>query len=432
MSGMRIYIGIVGGGFGALLVYTTLRFRGVKAGDMAVFAPERSPVACWQKFASAICQRDMRSESVGHFYPTDSPGLATVEAIRTFSLKPLVLSWFDRYHPTVAMMVEHIERVARQVGFFASYRQAMIGEVVKTEDGFQLLDMNGEVVGETQHVILAVGHGRLAIPDVVARFQERYPGDPRVISSYEPKQYWPQEVVLVVGDGLTAGTEWVNVLEHGGCVLGVSLSGFILNQPLNTPRKYFSKRGLEPYRNQLRGERVRELRAAQKGTLPTYQYGKAMYNTGRKEELLQLMQGELVDIMPTADHMLHCRVELHDSDETKEFCVDRVIYATGFEPVTTHPLMRKLIARYGLAMVGPYLEVDRRACVPALSTKDTCLSVMGAAAGWALPNADSIGGMKIAARAISAAVLGPEGWSPSEMGRKLWAWGRLMLGKELL
>src|SRR5687767_6543271 len=94
-------IGIVGGGFGALLSYGALRFRGVPAHDIRVFSNTTSPEETWVGFVNMIGQTFMRSESDGHFLPTTSPGLATVEAVASRSLKPIFLSWFDRYHPTV-------------------------------------------------------------------------------------------------------------------------------------------------------------------------------------------------------------------------------------------------------------------------------------------------------------------------------------------
>src|SRR5688572_29350526 len=87
---------IIGGGLAGLMMYVVLRFRGVPAADIGIYSRDMYPEACWERSIRAIGQTQLRSESLGHFYPTDSPGLATIEALSNWSIKPIVLSWFDR------------------------------------------------------------------------------------------------------------------------------------------------------------------------------------------------------------------------------------------------------------------------------------------------------------------------------------------------
>src|SRR3989344_9522729 len=74
------HLAIIGGGFGALMVYAVLRFRGLAADSIRVYSVETSPERLWEKTVRAFRLTHMRSESLGHFFPTDAPGLATVES----------------------------------------------------------------------------------------------------------------------------------------------------------------------------------------------------------------------------------------------------------------------------------------------------------------------------------------------------------------
>src|SRR3989344_6563850 len=86
-AGPASKIAIIGGGFGALMTVSVLRFRGVPLHDIRVYSDTGNPEGVWEKMVRAFRLTHMRSESLGHFYPTDSPGLATVEAVKTWSLK---------------------------------------------------------------------------------------------------------------------------------------------------------------------------------------------------------------------------------------------------------------------------------------------------------------------------------------------------------
>lgn len=423
-------IGIVGGGFGGLITYTVLRWRGVPARDIVVFSPETSPEKSWARLVRAIGQRDMRSESIGHFYPTDSPGLATMAALHQWSIKPLVLSWFDAYRPSVEVMIDHARQLAQQTGFWSSLIMCRVGSITKHHNKFYIHADDGQLCGIVEHVVLAVGHGARAQPAPVSTFWQQHPADPRVVDTFAAKDYHPDKTVLVIGDGLTAATEWHNAFEHGSRVVGLSRHGFTFGQPLNTPRRYFSKRGFAPYRRLSDAERVRMLAATTRGTIPNYPQWRRLFEQQRERGALKLITGELVSI-DAAPAELHVSVRLSDGHSLLTLMVDEVICATGFQPATTHPLLQQLCRDHPVATTNGVLKLDDNFCIPALSSPGSCAAVVGAAAAWSIPAADSLVGMKIAARAIADRIVGPNSWYPQELVSKTTRWARLVTNHAL-
>ena len=101
----------------------------------------------------------MRSESDGHCYPTSFPGLAAREAARRLDLLPLMLSVCNRYRPTVAEFLRHVDELRVRSGWDESFRPARIEWVRAVADGFEL-----DSHGTFRHVLLAPGHPGLALP----------------------------------------------------------------------------------------------------------------------------------------------------------------------------------------------------------------------------------------------------------------------------
>lgn len=426
------HIGIVGGGFGALMTYVTLRFRGVRAAHIRIFSPDRSPEASWHSYVRSIGQKTLRSESVAHFFPADSPGLATYEAFATWSIKPLILSWFDLYHPSVEFFVQHVLSIARLSGFWQSSEPCRVARIEKENSQFLLYEENEtQPCARLTHLVLAIGHGPVKLPAAVQEYRQHYPYDDRVMLAFAKKEYEPQATVVVIGDGLTSATEWINILERGGKVIAISMRGFTFGQPLNTPRRFFSKRGFAPYQGLPDTSRLQALRDATKGTIPGYRYWKKMFAQAVKEGKLEFIHGDVQEILQEEEG-LRCVIRLADGHSIFSVDANQIISATGFYPPTSHPLLSTLITRYNLETVEDILRTDTSSCIPGLTSLGSVASVVGPAAAWTLPCADSIGGMKITARRIAERILGPETFTPRELLWKLRQWSRLVTRAELL
>jgi cation diffusion facilitator CzcD-associated flavoprotein CzcO len=348
-------VAVVGSGLAGFTAYQTLR-RSFEPGEIAVFGTDADPAAAWRVRAAAIGQREMRSESDGHCLPTSFPGLAFSSVRRRRSLRPLLDSALDRYHPTVDEFLSHVERLRERSGWDESFVPRRIERVHAGDDGFVL-------AGETfRHVLLAPGHPGLNVPAELR-------GDPRVVHAYEPHGY--AATVTVVGAGLAAATEWLNALAAGAEVVSVRRRE-PQRWPLNVPRLYFSRRGLRGYHRLGPRERLERLRLL---SAPSYPAG------ARWDEPLE-----------DAKRAGRFRVEptLNGSEQ--------VICATGFRRGFRHdPLLARLVGEHDLETAEDWLVLDPDSTVPALSDDGRTLAVAGAPAQWAFPAADTLAGARYAA-----------------------------------
>jgi len=166
-------VAIVGGGLGGFIAHATLVHGGVPAEDLTVFdATAVDPAAAWRVRAASIRQERMRSESDGHCLPRTFPGLAAREAYRRGTLEPLLQSVTNRYRPTVAEFLDHVEELRDHTGWDSAVRIARIERIRAVEDGFEL---DGH--GVFRHVIVCTGHPGLNLPSELD-------GDPRVVHAF--------------------------------------------------------------------------------------------------------------------------------------------------------------------------------------------------------------------------------------------------------
>lgn len=349
---------LVGGGLGGFVAYTTLRHAGIAPDEIVVFGEDPDPAAAWRPRAEAIRQRLMRSESDGHAGATSFPGLAAREALRRRSLVPLLRSATDRYRPTVAEFLRNVEELRGRSGWDESFRAHPVAGIRPVEDGFEL---DGE--GPFRHVLLAPGHPGLAIPPELRE-------DPRVVHAYEPHDYAAS--VTVVGAGMAAATEWLNALAAGAAVVSVRRRE-PLRRPLNVPRPLFTKRGLAGFR----------ALAPQDRSAALEQLGRPSYPPGRDWD----------EPLERAAREGRFRVEAALNE------AEQVIAATGFRKGWREaPLLAALVEAHGLETHDRWLALDDDSTVPMLTGARRTLALAGVQAQWAYPAADTLVGMKFAAR----------------------------------
>jgi cation diffusion facilitator CzcD-associated flavoprotein CzcO len=354
-------VAIVGSGLGGLVAYATLRHRGLlEPGEIAVFGPDDDPAGAWRPRAEAIRQRYMRSESDGHCAPTSFPGLAAREAAERRDLWPLVLSVCDRYRPTVDRFLGHVEETRARTGWDESLVRRRVERISAVDGGFEL---DGD--GPFRHVLVATGHPGLAVPEELAR-------DPRVVHAYEPHEYAAK--VAVVGAGMAAATEWLNALSAGAEVVSVRRRE-PARRPLNVARPLFTKRGVAAFRATAPEERAALL---ERFAEPSYPEGRAW-----DEPLARAVR----------EGRFRVERELNGAEQ--------VICATGFRKGFRHdPLLARLVDDHGLATHGRRIVLDDDSTVPALTDDSRTLALSGVAAQWAYPAADTLMGLKVAARAF--------------------------------
>ncbi|HEY3544226.1 MAG TPA: hypothetical protein VGK79_16950 [Gaiellaceae bacterium] len=338
-------VAIVGGGLAGFVSYVALRRAGIT--DVTVFSPDPDPAATFRTRAAAIRQTHMRSESDGHCLPTSFPGLAVREARDRRSLAPLVASACDRYHPTVARFLAHVDELALATEWAPV--PARTEHIRAVEGGFTL-----DTHGAFEHVLVATGHPGVAIPDELR-------DDPRAVHAYAPHDY--AETVCVVGAGLAAATEWRNARAAGARVVSVRRREPV-HRPLNVPRPLLSKRGLARFHrldDDTRATALRDLLA------PSY---------------------------PRAAHV-DVPVEQHVNG------ADQVICATGFLRGFRHdPLLARLVDDHDLPAVDGWIVTAADATVPSLTDRSRSLALGGVAAQWAYPAADTLMGMRYVAHGL--------------------------------
>jgi hypothetical protein len=349
---------IVGSGLGGFVAYTTLRFGGLETDEIEVFGTDPDPASSFRACAAAIRQQRMRSESDGHCLARSFPGLAVRSARRTGNLRPLVDSVRNRYRPAVEEFLDHVSETRAESGWDESFRLRRIERVRAADGGFEL---DGE--GCFPHVLVAPGHPGLAFP----------PGledDPRTVHAYQPHGY--AEEVAVVGAGMAAATEWLNALAAGASVVSVRRRE-PARRPLNVERRYFTKRGLSGFRRTGRVERVALLRGF---VAPSYPAG---------PEWDEPIAGAV------AEGRFRVEPELNGAAQ--------VICATGFRRgFAADPLLGALVREHDLETAEGWIVLDDDSTVPALTDDARTLALAGACAQWAHPGADTLVGMKSAAR----------------------------------
>jgi hypothetical protein len=349
---------IVGDGLAALAAYSTLRHGGLEPEEIVVFGVDPDPASAWRVRAAAIRQRAMRSESDGHCLATSFPGLAVRAALKRRSAGPLLASVCNRYHPTVGDFLEHVDDVRAGSGWDSSFRKARVARVAAVEGGFEL---DGE--GTFAHVLLAPGHAGLAFPPGLE-------GDPRTVHAYQPHEY--ADEVEVVGAGMAAATEWLNALEAGARVVSVRRRE-PLRRPLNVERELLSRRGLAGFHRTGRDERIALLR----------RFLAASYPPGRQwdEPLARATAAGRFRIEPAING------------------AEQIVCATGFLRGYSHdPLLARLVEEHGLETAEGWIVVAPDSTVPSLTDATRTLSLAGVAGQWAYPAADTLVGMKYAAR----------------------------------
>ena len=325
-----------------------------------MFGDDPDPAGAWRPRAAAIRQKLMRSESDGHCWPTSFPGLAAREAVRQRDLAPLILSVCDRYRPTVSDFLRHVDELRERSRWDESFHRARIERVSAADGGFEL---DGH--GVFRHVLLAPGHPGLAMPAELA-------DDPRVVHAYEPHEYASR--VAIVGAGMAAATEWLNALESGAEVVSVRRRE-PARRPLNVARPLFTKRGLASFHATPTAERAALLRS----------YGEPSYPPGRSwdEPLERAARAGRFRVEP-------CAAERRRAGDLRDGLPARLSSTTFFSPASSPSTSSRPRT--------DWIVLADDSTVPALTDATRTLALAGVSAQWAFPAADTLVGMKVAAR----------------------------------
>jgi hypothetical protein len=177
---------------------------------------------------------------------------------------------------------------------------------------------------------------------------------------------------------MAAATEWLNALEAGAEVVSVRRREPV-RRPLNVPRPLFTKRGLASFRAAPRAERAALLRRLAE---PSYPPGRSW-----DEPLEAAAREGRFRVEPELDG------------------AEQVICATGFQSgFEQDPLLAALVEAHGLETEDRWIVLADDSTVPALTDRTRTLSLAGVPGQWAFPAADTLVGMKVAARRFAQRV----------------------------
>jgi cation diffusion facilitator CzcD-associated flavoprotein CzcO len=391
-------VAIVGDGIGALITLAVLVHSGMPSHKITIYGDSPHPLNNLQRYAIALGQDRMRSESSGHFAPVDFPGLAWVDACRSYSPWPLIASLFDRYNPPVALLLAQADSLADRYGFHQRKVPTRISQILRGESkdpSFALLAADGSQIGVARHVVLALGHAELAWPEVVRPWQRHS----SVAHAYSGPSLQTGERVAVVGSGLAAAHLWSLGIMNGAQVTALHRRP-LRYQQLNAPRSTFSAVGIDAYRRLSTTDRLATLRQLSHGSFPWRFAWQWQWRRARLRGQLRSIQGELATLEPAALSTGKA-FSLHlNTGETIE--VDKLVCATGFiTAALSYPLIAQMVAAHGLFTIDNYLAVSDDFVLPPLSEKGSICGVVGNLARWTFPAANTFAGIKYAARRLT-------------------------------
>jgi hypothetical protein len=250
--------------------------------------------------------------------------------------------------------------------------------------------------------MLALGHGPLSFPPVLAKAKADPALDERIVQAYEPKVYSPEGRYVVIGAGIASVNEWVNALDAGGKVISLLRSPVPDEQDLNTPRCLFEALGIDAFQGLTFEERIAFLGSILKGTSPKRRNWEATVTQAKEAGRFEQLIGEIDDVEKGPLGLRINVVSRHGPDPGL-LDVTGIVAGTGFnKSALTLPLLRRLVDYYKLPVEGGRINLRTNCGVPGLDRDDSRLCVMGIFANSVVAHGDTIAGLKYIGRRFVA------------------------------
>jgi hypothetical protein len=397
-----VTIGVIGDGFGALLVYVTAVYLGFRPEQIGIFGENLNPVATYQQFAWNLGQTVLRSESESHFLPADWPTFAQIDAAARRDPTPLLRSAGRRFNPGVPDVLSETRVVRKELG----YEDRVLGGTkvgwIIREPGpppfFSLYDEESRLLGRVKHAMIAIGHGPLSFPGPFGRAKEDPRTAERVVQAYEPKRYFSGGRYLVVGTGIASVNEWVNCIDAGAECIALRRNPHPEEQDLNVPRCLFDGSGIDAFQGLSFDQRVDFLGRALRGTSPERRQWAQKIREARRQGLFDEQLGEVTRIEP-GPAGLRVRLEGLGGNDLGELELTGIVCGTGFvKSALSLPVLRRLAQTYDVPIERERVKLKTNCGVPPLDREDSRLCMMGLNASTVVPNGDTIAGLKYIAR----------------------------------
>ena len=400
-------LAVIGDGFGSLIVHATAVYLGFKPHELAVFGPSDNPVGTYQQFAFNLGQTVLRSESESHFLPADWPTFGQLDAWSRRSIQPLFRSIIRKYNPGVPEILAEAGTVARETGWEDVRVPTRIGWVQREDNPahFVLYDEDARMVGRAKHVMLALGHGPLTFPPVLAAAKAADAEvDGRIVQAYQAKQYHPGGRYIVIGAGIASINEWANIIDVGGKAIALRRNPAPDEQDLNVPRCLFEAKGIDVFQGLPFEQRLQFLGRVLKGTTPRRRGWLERIERGRAEGRFEELIGE-IDAVERGPAGLRVHVGSAHGPDPGWLDVTGIVAGTGFnKSALTLPLLRRLVEFYDIPVEGGRIRLKSNCGIPRLDRPESRLAMMGINANSVIPHGDTIAGLKYIGRRFVADV----------------------------
>lgn len=375
-------------------------YLGFRPQDVGIFGKNTDPVGTYLGFATNLGQTVLRSESESHFLPADWPTFAQLDAAARIDPSPLLRSIGRKFNPGVPDVMAEARIVAKELGFADRVGGSHVGWIIR-EPGppvhFSLYDEDAQLLGRAKHVMVAIGHGPLGFPGVYGKARDDPATGDRIVQSYEAKTYYPGGRYIVVGSGIAAINEWVNIIDAGAECIALRRNAEPEDQDLNVPRCLFDGSGIDHFQGLTFDQRVDFLARSLRGTAPARRNWAGKIRDGQAAGKFEEVIGEVSEIEAGRGGLL---VDLElKSGGTYQMEATGITCATGFvKSAFSLPLLRRLAQTYDVPVARERVHLKSNCGVPPLDREDSRLCMMGLNAATVVPNGDTIAGLKYIAR----------------------------------
>ena len=386
---------IVGGGIhGTYCCQRLLEDTALDREAVAILDPNARLLASFRRKARACGMESLRSTFV-HHVGTDPFALESFAEAhdREDELRPTI-DFPDR--PGLELFLDHADHVVDSKGLAALHSRAAVEAITERADGGLRLTTDHGVI-DARTCVLAIGHGgRFRLPD----WAEGVSGVDHVWGGVDPTATDAIEETIIVGGGITAAqlacelseTEQVTMVTRHPLRWAVLEA----DPPWLNWRHIERELHCHPPGSAARLAIVGEARSD--ATIPPHLYD--TIDRRLDDGQLRVLEGE-VAAAASADG-----VELA-LDGGRRLAADRVVCATGFEPVGSHPFVGRLAADLGLVRGTRGLPVldDQTLAWRTVDGRALPLYVSGALAlGTVGPYAPTLPGARRAADRITEAI----------------------------
>lgn len=392
----RLDCAIVGGGIhGTYLANRLLEESPLGPANVAIFDPHEQLLESFRRKARRCGMETLRSTFV-HHVGTDSFGLEsfaerhgrTDELVETVDYPP---------RPSLDLFLAYADEVIASAGLDSCHRQCRVESICPTEEGgFVMETANETVVADS--CVLAIGHGgRYSRPDWAQGLDDAV----HVWGGFDPER--SVDRTLIIGGGITAGqlvctlseSETVGLVTRHALEWEVSEAA----PPWINWSRIESELHAHPPGSKERLEVATNAR--NDASMPPYMYAKL--DTRIDEGALVIENGEIATA-ERQDGGIALSIR-----HGRDLVGDRVVFATGFEPVFDHPFVEQIAEDCSLARghAGMALLDDETLAWRHEEGELSNLFVTGALAlGTVGPYAPNIPGARRAADRIVPALTG--------------------------